>query len=791
MARLWQSGFELNSAAAGVEFSIASGTTISSSTVRSGAFAGRVSSLVSATNQRFTYAFKASSTNGPFYFRYYINIATLPSAENRVFALSNSSTTGTGVWTYITLDNTGALRLYDNVGVIGSPSSALSTNTWYMVEVLFDRTAGSGSQVVRARIDGTEFAAATNRTLTNGLTSAYFGGNLASEAQTTGDWFFDDLAINDNTGSFQTSYPGSGKIIHLKPNAAGDANSFAVQIGGTAGSTNNFTRVNEIPPDDATTYNSTAVLNQEDLFNVDDSGIGASDTVNVVSVGGRFADLVAVDATSGIKFEIMKTSGGTKAQSANIVPNTTTWSTNAVAAPHNYPITLYQDPDSSNWTQTTLDSMQIGYILDAAAVRAIAISNVWALVDYTPAGATTSSTSTSQSTSTSISTSSTSTSQSTSTSSTSQSTSTSLTTSTSSTSTSLSTSSTSTSISISTSSTSTSTTTLAPTCTSDTAPTAATNDAAIGDNDWTNPTNAEAADGVYATVTEGNIDSHYLKVSGFGFSIPAGSTIKGVTVKITRHGSTGGASSGADGSLLLAKAGVLGGTDKADTVTAWTGTDTTITYGGSFDLWGNTLAPSDVNNTGFGVGLAVLDSAIQFSAFVDQITMKVCYYPPAFTTSTSSTSSSTSTSISTSSTSTSISTSSTSTSISTSSTSTSSTSISTSSTSTSISTSSTSTSSTSTSHSTSTSSTSTSQSTSTSHSTSTSSTSTSTTVSTTTSTSSTSTSSTSTSHSTSTTLPPDFKTKPRIHQIGELVGVHPFREEITVTVEVDKPAIKP
>jgi hypothetical protein len=108
---------------------------------------------------------------------------------------------------------------------------------------------------VEAKVDGASaFASSSTRSLSSGIRQFLLGGNLNSEAQTTGDWFFDDLAINDNTGSFQNSYPGEGKIIHLKPNAAGDSNGFSVQVGGTVGSSNNYTRVNEVTPDDATSY---------------------------------------------------------------------------------------------------------------------------------------------------------------------------------------------------------------------------------------------------------------------------------------------------------------------------------------------------------------------------------------------------------------------------------------------------------------------------------------------------------------------------------------------------------
>lgn len=44
----------------------------------------------------------------------------------------------------------------------------------------------------------------------------------------------------------------------------------------------------------------------------------------------------------------------------------------------------YTDPDGDDWEQETLDTMQIGYALTAINVQTIAISNIYAMVDYTP-----------------------------------------------------------------------------------------------------------------------------------------------------------------------------------------------------------------------------------------------------------------------------------------------------------------------------------------------------------------------------------------------------------------------
>ena len=69
------------------------------------------------------------------------------------------------------------------------------------------------------------------------------------------------------------------------------------------------------------------------------------------------------------------------------MPNSTTWKTNATTTTLGYPITAYTDPDGAAWTNTTLDSMQIGYKLTTApgtAGRRIDVTTIWAYVDYTP-----------------------------------------------------------------------------------------------------------------------------------------------------------------------------------------------------------------------------------------------------------------------------------------------------------------------------------------------------------------------------------------------------------------------
>ena len=61
-------------------------------------------------------------------------------------------------------------------------------------------------------------------------------------------------------------------------------------------------------------------------------------------------------------------------------------------------------------------------------------------------------------------------------------------------------------------------------------------DSTIGTITWSNPDNAKASDDSrsIANHVSAASTSHYLKATNFGFSIPAGSTIDGIVVRVER-----------------------------------------------------------------------------------------------------------------------------------------------------------------------------------------------------------------------------------------------------------------
>lgn len=166
-------------------------------------------------------------------------------------------------------------------------------------------------------------------------------------------------------------------------------------------------------------------------------------------------------------------------------------------------------------------------------------------------------------------------------------------------------------------------------------PGTAVDDSSVGTLAWTNPTNAEVSDGIYATATNPVSGTpavtHYLKVTNYGFSIPTTASINGILVQVQRKAFSDFTNNVIDNSINIVKStGAIGATNKA-TATHWPTTEAYADYGSSSDLWGETWTPADINNSNFGA--AVSASINGFDTFdtgsVDYVSITVDYTPAA------------------------------------------------------------------------------------------------------------------------------------------------------------------
>lgn len=152
---------------------------------------------------------------------------------------------------------------------------------------------------------------------------------------------------------------------------------------------------------------------------------------------------------------------------------------------------------------------------------------------------------------------------------------------------------------------------------------------------WTGPGNIVEADGSSADATSSSKTdvTTYLQATSFGFSIPAGSVVRGITVNVLRSASSDGtAKNFTDTEVRLVKGGVVSSADnKADAATAWPATAATAAYGATNDLWQESWEAADINSAGFGVVVAASRSGTGgggLSAYVDHVQVAVAYDPP-------------------------------------------------------------------------------------------------------------------------------------------------------------------
>ncbi|MFI0530315.1 hypothetical protein ACH3XX_09725 [Streptomyces scabiei] len=385
MARMWTCGFELQSTSA--EFGVNSGAivtgapSISTSVHRVGTASLRINS--SAATQFIEHQITTGVVMRTLH-RLYLRIATLPDTATNIYGIGqNNYFPG-----LLRLQTDGTLVLRDGFTetTLTGTSAALTTGRWYRVELDYTDVSGaltSGVSAFKGYLDGVQFSNAMCSNI-NGFSRIRMGVQLAA----TTDFYMDDVAINDTTGSAQTGLPGPGSVVHLRPNAAGDNNGWATAVGGTAGAANNYTRVSERPPDDATSYNQTTATGTTtiDDFNVEDratAGIGASDTISLVQVGGR----VASDNTTAasIVYRLKGQSSGTVQESASVTVANTSWSVHAGQSPRPYQLTAYVNPQgSAAWTPSALDGIQVGVRGDVSQTTVRRVSTLWALVEFQP-----------------------------------------------------------------------------------------------------------------------------------------------------------------------------------------------------------------------------------------------------------------------------------------------------------------------------------------------------------------------------------------------------------------------
>ncbi|MGB6055921.1 MAG: DUF6701 domain-containing protein [Burkholderiaceae bacterium] len=147
---------------------------------------------------------------------------------------------------------------------------------------------------------------------------------------------------------------------------------------------------------------------------------------------------------------------------------------------------------------------------------------------------------------------------------------------------------------------------------------------------WSNPNNARSSDGSYATASVDGTTTRYLWCNGYGFSIPIGSVINGITINVERKSNSTGNGGSRDASVRIVKSGALVASEAA-TSTTYPTSDAVEAHGGASFLWGTSWTVADINASNFGAAFAATKPSSGGSAqtvSVDHIQIVVNYTPP-------------------------------------------------------------------------------------------------------------------------------------------------------------------
>ena len=225
MARLFFTGWEAgDTTAGGIGFAEGGGSTgafsatVVSTSPHGGGFRLDVVTASAATAGQDFPAF-TGATARDYFLRVYVRKTANPANALDLLILAQA---GGSRIASARLNTNGTVTLIaaDGTTVIGSASAALNNGQWYRVEFRAQvNTATTG--VTELRIDGstvtgTNVSNANLGTVAPGQVSV---GWTITGVTSTATISFDDLAVNDGTGTQQNTWPGDGKIVHLDPTA--------------------------------------------------------------------------------------------------------------------------------------------------------------------------------------------------------------------------------------------------------------------------------------------------------------------------------------------------------------------------------------------------------------------------------------------------------------------------------------------------------------------------------------------------------------------------------------------
>jgi|SRR3990167_662169 len=161
---------------------------------------------------------------------------------------------GASVQCDVRVTTSGTLTITRNGTVLATGTTVLSLGVYYYIELKATIHDSTGSAVLRINsvqelsVSGVD----TKNTANASADGVQLGGN--------GQMYFDDLYVCDDNGSVNNDFLGDIRVEAILPSGAGNSAQWTPSAGA------NYENVDETPPDEDTTYNSSLTPTNLDLF---------------------------------------------------------------------------------------------------------------------------------------------------------------------------------------------------------------------------------------------------------------------------------------------------------------------------------------------------------------------------------------------------------------------------------------------------------------------------------------------------------------------------------------------
>jgi len=267
---------------------------------------------------------------------------------------------------YIGIGTTGKIEVRRGVlatdTLLDNSQSAPSVNNWH--QMFFDITVDATGGAVQIKVDGTQILNLTAVNTTAGVGTsngridrvsvgigATSPGNPWSSAQSFGA-SFDDFFAQDPASGFNVSDPGSCTVEAIMPAGAGALTQST--IGGSSPAATQWQGVNEVPPNDAITFNAFTAQAQEDLYTV--GALSGVHTVFGIAMRLRFAAASGISNGFATMYPVARAGAGGSDGLRLASARTITGTTYTATAPRGWDA----DPTGNQWAYGTLASLQVG-----------------------------------------------------------------------------------------------------------------------------------------------------------------------------------------------------------------------------------------------------------------------------------------------------------------------------------------------------------------------------------------------------------------------------------------------